>query len=973
MDESYDHTLDEEAGAGAARRPAGAGAPAGDEADPAVIAWHVDVTYQVLGTKRRGSATGQAESRSLKKVFTREHQIGAVRYVEAVKDVTFRANRGEAIGIIGHNGSGKSTLLRALAGLVPPTEGRVWLHGQPSLLGVNAVLLNQLSGERNVYIGGQALGLTKAQIRERYDDIVGLADIGEAIDRPMSTYSSGQGARLRFAISTAARPDILMIDEALATGDASFRQKSLAKVHEILEGASTVFLVSHSNSTITEMCDRALWLDHGRLVMDGPATDVVAEYAKGTVPPPINGVPDHRVILPSAEVPRAAEKAAARQDPRDGIVRNIETVPLPPSPAPPQVRAIVWDLEGTLWPGPEEGDERAESYAYRAGIVATLGQSGILNMIVSQDDPDTAAEKLRAQGLWEDFVFPEITYEPAAVVVPRLLREAGLQAGDVAFIDDDPTNLEAVSHVCTGIHCLDSTSDRADDFLGRLAQAVSDQDVNLVPPYRALERRRDARIASGLSDAAFLASGRINVTVIERLHNLPLAPYLERLVNESQLQNYTNSRVADGSLAAFVADVSNNRTFGIVAWDAYGFHGLVGFVSVDQHDSSVQHLVFADRIAGLGIVEAAAAYVREVMTLEARDFPVVSNRPDWVRMVDRTDTEYREQARAHGLDQGERADVRIMGGWSARFVGLATGLSRVDQDQWPSVTGLAELESGDDPGRFAPVNFLWAGRDYDLRSWQGEDPGNARILEGARRLAELTGRHGSQLRVLLPVEDFTSLHPEIGLLPQRFHELNEAWRSVAEGHDHVRTIDLRSLPHVTGEVAEGLSLPDAALHDLGQLLRADVDRYAGGTEDLAAVPVTDTRHLQLLADLRSIGPLTDVPCELPLEVTRHRAMTWEVEVGLSTLDVLRRRAAIALFSVDDVTRVRVGRDRVTKYGEATVGQFYHYLDALSPDSTTRFVVQGREPFTLRKFSLRRWGNLPVGVEVDHVRIWAHRR
>lgn len=258
---------------------------------PAVVAHQVDVTYKVFGTRKRGAATGQGENLTIKKLLKPDRQIGHVRYVKAVQNVSFIAHQGESVGIVGHNGSGKSTLLRALCGLVPPTNGHVWIKGQPSLLGVNAVLLPQLSGERNVYIGGQALGLTPAQVRERYDDIVQLADIGEAIERPMSTYSSGQGARLRFAISTASRPDVLMIDEALATGDAAFQRKSMAKLHEILEGASTVFLVSHSAQSITDFCERALWLNHGQLVMDGPAGEVMREYASGKVPPPL--VPPH--------------------------------------------------------------------------------------------------------------------------------------------------------------------------------------------------------------------------------------------------------------------------------------------------------------------------------------------------------------------------------------------------------------------------------------------------------------------------------------------------------------------------------------------------------------------------------------------------------------------------------------------------------------------------------------------------------
>lgn len=190
---------------------------------------------------------------------------------------------GQRIALVGRNGSGKSTLLRAVTGLIPPAAGKVWVAGEPSLLGVNAVLINKLSGERNIYVGGQALGLTTAEIDEKFDDIVEFSGIGDAVHLPMSTYSSGMGARLRFAISTAAAPDVLMIDEALATGDASFRQKSAERIAAIREAAGTVFLVSHSNSNIREICDRVLWMDQGRLIMDGPTEEVLRAY-EATLP-----------------------------------------------------------------------------------------------------------------------------------------------------------------------------------------------------------------------------------------------------------------------------------------------------------------------------------------------------------------------------------------------------------------------------------------------------------------------------------------------------------------------------------------------------------------------------------------------------------------------------------------------------------------------------------------------------------------
>jgi teichoic acid transport system ATP-binding protein len=250
---------------------------AADVRTPSVVCSGLDIVYTVFGAKQKGTDTG-GELPLVERLLTRRNPVSSVRKVHAVKDVSFVVNHGEAVGIIGRNGSGKSTLLRAVAGLMPPTNGRVWASGRPSLLGVNAVLLTGLTGAKNVMIGGLALGLTPRQVRERYDGIVDFSGIGDFVDLPMSAYSSGMGARLRFAISTAAAPDILMIDEALATGDAEFQARSRDRIAEIRRDASTVFLVSHSNAAIRESCDRVLWMEQGRLVMDGPTDEVVRAY-----------------------------------------------------------------------------------------------------------------------------------------------------------------------------------------------------------------------------------------------------------------------------------------------------------------------------------------------------------------------------------------------------------------------------------------------------------------------------------------------------------------------------------------------------------------------------------------------------------------------------------------------------------------------------------------------------------------------
>ncbi|MEU7023283.1 ATP-binding cassette domain-containing protein [Streptomyces sp. NPDC046203] len=265
------------------------------EPTPTVVADGVHVTYTVQGGRAagRGSATA-----ALSRIASRRRTPGtgkpagtgtgtttATREVHAVKGVSFAAFRGEAIGLIGSNGSGKSTLLKAIAGLLPVSAGRVYTQGSPSLLGVNAALMGDLTGERNVILGGLAMGMSRREIAARYDEIVEFSGINErddAISRPMRTYSSGMGARLRFSIAAARTHDVLLIDEALATGDAGFRRRSKRRIDELRAEAGTVFLVSHSNSTITETCDRALWLEAGVLRMDGPAGEVVAAYEEFT-------------------------------------------------------------------------------------------------------------------------------------------------------------------------------------------------------------------------------------------------------------------------------------------------------------------------------------------------------------------------------------------------------------------------------------------------------------------------------------------------------------------------------------------------------------------------------------------------------------------------------------------------------------------------------------------------------------------
>jgi teichoic acid transport system ATP-binding protein len=247
------------------------------EVEPTVIADQVNIVYKVIaGQGGKGTA-----ATAFRRILKRQDRP-TIREVHAVKNVTFTAYKGDAIGVIGRNGSGKSTLLRAVAGLLPPESGAIYPGGRPSLLGVNAAMMNDLTGDRNVVLGCLAMGMSAAEVDRRYDEIIEFSGIGEFIDLPMSTYSSGMAARLKFAIASAKTHDILLVDEALATGDAEFRVRSERKIRELRDQAGTVFLVSHSLDVVLDTCNRALWLDQGVLRLDGPADEVVAAYTKST-------------------------------------------------------------------------------------------------------------------------------------------------------------------------------------------------------------------------------------------------------------------------------------------------------------------------------------------------------------------------------------------------------------------------------------------------------------------------------------------------------------------------------------------------------------------------------------------------------------------------------------------------------------------------------------------------------------------
>lgn len=209
---------------------------------------------------------------------------GKIQYEEfwALKDVSFEVKKGEVLGIIGHNGAGKSTLLKVISGILKPTSGSVQVNGTVvPMLELGSGFDYDLTGRENVFLNGAILGYPEQFLKEKYEEIVEFSELGQFIDVPLRNYSSGMVMRLAFSIATVVQPDILIVDEILAVGDAAFQEKSKKRMLELMGGGTTVLFVSHSISQIQEMCDRVLWLEQGQMKMAGKAEKVCAMYQAG--------------------------------------------------------------------------------------------------------------------------------------------------------------------------------------------------------------------------------------------------------------------------------------------------------------------------------------------------------------------------------------------------------------------------------------------------------------------------------------------------------------------------------------------------------------------------------------------------------------------------------------------------------------------------------------------------------------------
>lgn len=253
--------------------------------DIAIRAENISKQYNIAKLKKGHDTLCDYLGNSLKSVFSRKERLrNSSETFLALNDVSFDIKQGEVVGIIGHNGAGKSTLLKILSNITEPTQGRAEICGRVgSLLEVGTGFHPELTGRENIFLNGAIIGMKKEQIRSRFDEIVDFAEIGKFLDVPVKRYSSGMYVRLGFAVASHLEPEILLVDEVLAVGDAAFQKKCLDKIINAAKGGQTVLFISHNMTAVNSLCKRVIWVDSGEVIEDGQAADVVTKYLTKSV------------------------------------------------------------------------------------------------------------------------------------------------------------------------------------------------------------------------------------------------------------------------------------------------------------------------------------------------------------------------------------------------------------------------------------------------------------------------------------------------------------------------------------------------------------------------------------------------------------------------------------------------------------------------------------------------------------------
>ncbi|WP_084583076.1 HAD-IIIC family phosphatase [Sphingomonas azotifigens] len=474
-------------------------------------------------------------------------------------------------------------------------------------------------------------------------------------------------------------------------------------------------------------------------------------------------------------------------------------------------KLLIWDLDDTLWQGTlAEGDE-LHLLTRRAEIATALNQHGIISAICSKNDFETAKAKLETLNLWDSFVFPRIAFAPKGAVIANMIADMQLRPQNVLFIDDNPHNLHEAAAFAPGIRTIDARTPECDALLERILVDHQHVTRDRRDEYRILQWKAEERQASALAKEDFLQSSDVRVLITQLTENVQFADRIEELINRSNQLNYTNSRVAAGSMTDFILNFTRNFTYAVFVRDKYGDYGLVGFASVDCTRTAVEHFVLSCRVMHMGVEAAMLDRIHLIFKVpkfpaESKPLPLESSKH--ITLETSEDPENLERIRKWANEAPARnADLRIMFDCqSGALQHYSRHRDTIDIDGYPRLFSLPMMETGEYARQHFPKHLVLAATtDYHPWRWVLRKLRISRELYArcARAFSDHLAQGDHRLLVVLPPEDCPD-HYYYGTeaidgvsFADNYLFFNELWRTLAaERPDQIQLLELTGkFPH----------------------------------------------------------------------------------------------------------------------------------------------------------------------------------
>ena len=495
-----------------------------------------------------------------------------------------------------------------------------------------------------------------------------------------------------------------------------------------------------------------------------------------------------------------------------------------------KIKLIIWDLDETLWSGIlAEGDEIG-LFENRADFIQKINNKGIVNAICSKNDFEEGERKLKQLGLWEEFVFPRIEFNPKGPIVKWIIENMQLRAENVVFVDDNHTNLMEVKHFSPEITVVNATLPGFDGFLDNILEKNKNVEKSRIAQYRILESKLKDKEDTDISNEEFLESCEIKIMISSGNQNTAFIDRIEELINRTNQLNFTNSRVEEGVLEPIMVDIGRYESWSIFVWDKYGEYGLVGFCLIDYEkgrftDVRLEHLVFSCRIMNMGVEQ-------HIMSKICEKFPnlnpiIESSEKGYLEEVD-----FSSEQGKNALDSmmGEVAakDIRfhIMANCQSGLIGHYMGATRCSEiDQWPSVyvLGAEGKYKVKQAHESAEIIIFGVFNDYSDLYWDPPATGDS-FTEKLNSVLSRWKKDGKEVCLILPADDLPdeAYNGINGVTKERFVEFNGICNELA-GHYDMRTVNLSDFVNKGEIIQDARHYPRYTWEALGKQLREIYD------------------------------------------------------------------------------------------------------------------------------------------------------